>query len=482
MGNNDNRNYYSGQNPYGNRNSNGSPPRRKGLLFVKIAIPVAALFALVVVGVMLLNGQSNDTETNNQDDRLLIETEDRTDSSEEAQKETRSDTPVVIYEDEDVDDGDVDDGREYDDAGRLSRERVFSENGEHVGWTVFEYVGDSEQLASRALLDMDEMLHVRYVYADNGAISHSFHVQYDKSGNRTETVRLNAAGLRVSSVSHIYDDRGVEVTRTENTYDEEGALASIINTEFYKDGEPGLTRVRSYHEVIDGSGVIREINEFSVSGNLIVRTDFGADGSGQTQNLDEHGNPVMVTAFGTDGTQISRTENVYNDAGTRLISITEFNSSNVRTRIIDSFVYDNAGQANGRRVREYSARGDLIGTRDERLNSLGVWEVVPTTNPTTNPTTDRTTAPTTGIESESFEYIPPAPVPAPTPEEVIPVGCQDPRHGEGGLAPMAGSQVFDEANRVIRETRLYFCGCAFYRFYERHPATGQITRWYDRLI
>jgi len=67
--------------------------------------------------------------------------------------------------------------------------------------------------------------------------------------------------------------------------------------------------------------------------------------------------------------------------------------------------------------------------------------------------------------------VPDSPPPSPPPP--VPQGCQDPRHGQGGIRALS-TQV-DEFNRPVRETFQYFCGCRFDRVHERN-IYGRIIR------
>jgi len=435
-------------------NSTSSARNKKIITAAKIGIPIAAvlLIAAGVLGFGLLGGE---------DEQLYMP-----DTQENLSE------PYSNYESEYIDYVPGDDGREFDEFGRLVGEEITDQSGAVIGLLRFTYYGDSETVSSKAEYDINGLIKVHSFFHEDGSLWHWWEASYDERENRILSERFNYEGIIESSYAFEFDGSGVLVSRSNNWFDEDGIQIRAEVYEFFENGE---IHQKNYIEFFDDDvEIVRELREFDESGGMIMQIAFDYDGRAEMLEFDAFGNATQQTTFDSYGEQEHRIENEYNEEGTLLLSVREFNDADIRTRMTE-YTYNDAGVLTRRRVREFNRNGSVRSTRYYRHDNHGDWVLIedaPRTQPTprARPVPRAQPAPPS-TQPETVSQPPPAETP------VTPQGCQDSRHGQGSLRPI--SREYNDRNMVIRETFQYFCGCRYDRIYVRNEA-GAITGTYRR--
>ncbi|MCL2391608.1 MAG: serine/threonine protein kinase [Oscillospiraceae bacterium] len=422
---------------------------------LKIGGPIAAVLviAMLIFGLNIFG--TGDTEPPAQDAAAVFAGEPYSPEEEVV--------PVVYDDDNNAADSytyehepyDQDDGREYDELGRLIAEIITDDDGIVTGLLRFEYHCETGIKSSKVEYFACGLVARRTLFHEDGTLCHWWEAEHDDNDNRVLSARFNENGIIEISHAFEFDEYDRLSGKSNRWFDEDGALK---RAEVYELFESGETKVKSYFDFSDGYELLRSVHEFDEGGSLIKQTDFDSDGSADAREFDVFGNVTQQTILDSRGNQRSRVVNTYNAAGTLLISVQEFSGANVRTRTTE-YTYNNAGAATARRIQEFNNNGSVRRTRNYRMNSRGGWELVPVA---TTPRAPQTNAAAPEEQPGSVQ---------------TPQGCQDSRHGQGAVRPL--SRRYDERNLVVSETFQYFCGCKFDRIFERN-ASGAIIRTFTR--
>ena len=362
--------------------------------------------------------------------------------------------------------------RQYDDRDRLIQDALVDENGDVIGMVFFLYDenGNLVQITEANVVENSTTL---TIYNDDGSFSRLVTVEGVGRGGSSFASQYNSQGTRESSVDAEYDMQGVELFRIETTYDYRGNASELFVRELFSD-EAGAFQVSARFEIVDGEDILTQLNEYGANNILTQQTDFTAGVMSQTLVFDEFSNVVARKEFDEHENISRRTENEFSECGAKLLVVQEFDSGGVNTSRTE-LEYSENGSAVRRVVYELDGVGEVANRRVYHMAD-GQWTYDAPTPlaPAPTPSTPAQQAPRPAprpMPSPAAQVQPP--VVSPEPEPVLQQGCQDSRHGQGGIR--ATETQLDEFNRPTRETFQYFCGCRFDRVHERN-AYGRIIR------